>query len=180
MADEFGCDLHDDLLFASVALLSIIGFTFYCAITLRQSVRAGWPNLTLWYGIWRSPLQHGLTYLLYLVLSRVVTSSLRRGMIVAGSLGGACGIGSFWTVDCGVRRPEPLWAASRERDEQRAFGRVAASAARPDDGASWRHERRRRQYRSDQDDRDSAANSHSSLAGQRSTWRFATRRKLAR
>ncbi|WP_204333334.1 hypothetical protein, partial [Klebsiella pneumoniae] len=56
----------------------------------------------------------GLTYLLYLVLSRVVTSSLRRGMIVAGLLAAPAAL-AFSTVDWVVFDVLELpWAASRE------------------------------------------------------------------
>ncbi|WP_137862094.1 MULTISPECIES: histidine kinase [unclassified Sphingomonas] len=118
MADEFAADLHDEpALSPRVALLSIIGFwLFYCAIvTLRSLVMGQAGQLdTLVRHLALMFFSMGLTYLLYLVLSRVVTSSLRRGMIVAGLLAAPAAL-AFSTVDWVVFDVLELpWAASRE------------------------------------------------------------------
>jgi two-component system, LytTR family, sensor kinase len=70
-------------------LLSIAGFwLFYCAIvTLRSAVMGSAGQLDkLVRHVELMVFSMGLTYLLYLVLRRVATTSLRRGMIVAGLL----------------------------------------------------------------------------------------------
>jgi hypothetical protein len=90
MPEEYAADAPDDsALSPRVALLSIVGFwAFYCAIvTLRSAVIGQGVQLDIL--VRRLALMLfsiGLTYLVYLVLRRIPTSSLKRGMIAAGLL----------------------------------------------------------------------------------------------
>jgi two-component sensor histidine kinase len=90
MPEEYAADSPDDpALSPRVALLSIVGFwAFYCAIvTLRSAVIGQGVQLDVL--VRRLALMLfsiGLTYLIYLVLRRIPTSSLKRGMIAAGLL----------------------------------------------------------------------------------------------
>lgn len=90
MPEEYAADSSDDpALSPRVALLSILGFwMFYCAIvTLRSAVIGQGFALDVFVRRLAVMLcSIGLTYLLYLVLRRIPTTSLRRGMIAAGLL----------------------------------------------------------------------------------------------
>jgi two-component sensor histidine kinase len=116
MPDEFAADLHDEpALSPRVALLSIVGFwLFYCAIvTLRAAVMGQAGQLeTLVRHLQLMVFSMGLTYLLYLVLRRVVRKSLRRGMIVAGLLAAPAALAfsaADWVVFECLKSP---WSAS--------------------------------------------------------------------
>ena len=90
MPEEYAADSPDDTaLSPRVALLSIVGFwAFYCAIvTLRSAVIGQGVQLDVLVRRLAVMLfSIGLTYLVYLVLRRIPTSSLKRGMITAGLL----------------------------------------------------------------------------------------------
>jgi len=116
MPDEFAADPHDEpALSPRVALLSIAGFwLFYCVIVTLRSVVMGQT------GQFDRLVRHlelmvfsmALTYLFYLVLRRVATSSLRRGMIVAGLLAAPAAL-AFSAVDWVVFEVLELpWAAT--------------------------------------------------------------------
>jgi len=90
MPEEYAADSPDDpALSPRVALLSMVGFwAFYCAIvTLRSAVIGqGVQPDVLVRRLALMLFSIGLTYLVYLVLRRIPTSSLKRGMIAAGLL----------------------------------------------------------------------------------------------
>jgi len=90
MPEEYAADSPDDpALSPRVALLSIVGFwAFYCAIvTLRSAVIGQGVELdVLVRRLTLMLFSIGLTYLVYLVLRGIPTSSLKRGMIAAGLL----------------------------------------------------------------------------------------------
>jgi hypothetical protein len=90
MPEEYAADSHDDpALSPRVALLSIVGFwAFYCAIvTLRSAVIGqGVQPDVLVRRLALMLFSIGLTYLVYLVLRRIPTGLLKRGMIAAGLL----------------------------------------------------------------------------------------------
>ncbi|UIJ44623.1 histidine kinase [Sphingomonas cannabina] len=122
MPEEFAADPHDEpALPPRVALLSIVGFwLFYCAIvTLRSAVMGKTGQLdTLVRHLELMVFSMGLTYLLYLVLRRVVRKSLRRGMIVAGLLAAPAALAfsaADWVVFEVMKSPWPAIAASAEK-----------------------------------------------------------------
>jgi hypothetical protein len=90
MPEEYAADSPDDpTLSPRVALLSIVGFwAFYCAIvTLRSAVIGqGVQPGVLVRRLALMLFSITLTYLVYLVLRRIPTGSLKRGMIAAGLL----------------------------------------------------------------------------------------------
>ena len=96
-------------------MLSIVGFwLFYCAIVTLRSVVMGQAGQldTLARHLEIMVFSMGLTYLLYLVLRRVVRRSLRRGMIVAGLLAVPAAL-AFSAVDWVVFEVLELpWAAA--------------------------------------------------------------------
>ena len=117
MPDEFAADPHDEsALSPRVALVSIIGFwLFYCAIvTLRAAVMGQAHQVeTLVRHLALILFGMGFTYLLYLILLRVATSSVRRGMIAAGLLAAPAAL-AFSTADLVVfevlKTPPPTTA----------------------------------------------------------------------
>ncbi|MBN8810279.1 sensor histidine kinase [Sphingomonas sp. 67-41] len=116
MPEEPAADPYDEPdLSPRVALLSIAGFwLFYCAIvTVRSAVigQAGQLDI-LARRLAIMLFSMGLTCLLYLILRRIPTSSLRRGMIAAGLLAAPAALAFSsvsWVVFDVLRSP---WATT--------------------------------------------------------------------
>ncbi len=121
MPEEYAADLHDEpALSPRVALVSIVGFwLFYCAIVTLRGAVLGKPDQldTLVRHLALVLFSIGLTYLLYLILRRVATSSLRRGMIVAGLLAAPAALAfstADWVVFDVLEAPWPATASKAD------------------------------------------------------------------
>lgn len=119
MPEEYVANSPDDLaLSPRVALLSIVSFwAFYCTIvTLRSAVIGFGVELdVLARRLALMLFSIGLTYLVYLVLRRIPTSSLKRGMIAAGLLAVPAALtysAASWFVFDVVGQTEPPTASS--------------------------------------------------------------------
>ncbi len=119
MAEKHVADPHEEpALSPRVALLSIAGFwLFYCAIvTLRSAVigQAGQLDILV-RRLAIMLFSMGLTCLLYLILRRIPTSSLRRGMIAAGLLAAPAALAfssASWVVFDVLKSPWTTIASS--------------------------------------------------------------------